>query len=167
MKILRKFVNLSVIYFTAFLLTACSTTLAPSYDHAIVDGLKSVNQDLMEHLASTAMGTEQDSFEERDERYIRLIGTLDALAIQSKARPIPSVDISNKIDGYLKARGITTQDKNDLPSTVALREISKAMVTMRKVDKEQGLTATEVQGFKGVVSIYLNQALTYENYLER
>jgi hypothetical protein len=38
---------------------------------------------------------------------------------------------------------------------------------MRDVDKKQGVTAFEVAAFKGQVVIYLDQALTYENFLER
>jgi hypothetical protein len=46
-------------------------------------------------------------------------------------------------------------------------KISETLVKMRDTDKNQGVTATEVQVFKNQVAIYLDQALTYESFLER
>ena len=41
------------------LLSACVTTLAPTYDQTIVNGLQSTNQQLMQFFASASSGTMQ------------------------------------------------------------------------------------------------------------
>ena len=38
---------------------------------------------------------------------------------------------------------------------------------MRDTDRKQGLTAFEVGAFKGQATIYFDQAITYENFLQR
>jgi hypothetical protein len=48
-----------------------------------------------------------------------------------------------------------------------MEEISKTMTKMRDTDKKQGVTEFEVRAFKGQVVIYLDQAITYETFLER
>lgn len=149
------------------LVSACVTTLAPSYDQAIVDGLGSTSQKLMEFFASTSSGTSASSFDGRASTYNKLIGTLDALAIQARARPIPKNKVTEKVNEVLARRGIDVLDGGDAPSAVAMDKISETMTKMRDVDKKQGVTAFEVKAFKGQVAIYLDQAITYESYLER
>jgi len=38
---------------------------------------------------------------------------------------------------------------------------------MRDTDKQQGVTQTEVIVFKGFVTLYFDQALTYERFLNK
>lgn len=147
--------------------SACVTALAPSYDQVIVDGLQSTNQKLMQFFASTSSGTVQATAGDRVGTYNQLIGTLDALAIQARARPIPTNDVKEKVNEVLAERGIEILDVNDAPSAVAMEQISKTMAKMRDVDKKQGLTEFEVRAFRGQVVIYLDQAITYETYLQR
>lgn len=149
------------------LLSACITTLAPNYDKAIVDGLVTTNQKLMEFFASTAAGTTKESFAERRKTYNGLIGSMDALVIQAKARPIPKNKITQRVNEVLEKRGIQVLEDDDAPSATALEKISATMVKMRDTDKKQGVTAFEVLAFRGQVVIYLDQAITYESFLER
>jgi hypothetical protein len=151
----------------AFFLTACNTTLAPSYDKAIVDGLVSVNQKSMEIFASISSGTSNGDYDKREKRYNFLIGSIDALTIQAKARPVPKNKVTEKVNEYLRSRGIEALEGEDAPSAIALEKISKTITKMRDTDKKQGLTAFEVKAFKGQTVIYLDQALTYESFLER
>ena len=58
-------------------------------------------------------------------------------------------------------------DDSEIPSATALAEISKTIVKMRDTDQKQGVTGLEVQAFKNQVSVFLDQALTYESFLER
>ncbi len=148
-------------------LSGCAVTLAPNYDKAIVDGLLATNIALMEHFAATAAGTEKETFVEREQRYNHLIGNLDALAIQTKARPVPSNKVTEKINNSLSERGIQVTDGDEAPSATALDAISKTITKMRDTDRKQGVTAVEVAAFKGQVVIFLDQAITYENFLER
>lgn len=164
---MKRLAKLLTPFTLVLLLFACTASLAPSYDKAIADGLVATSQQLMTHFAATSAGTSADSFAQRDAAYSSIIGNLDALTLQAKSRPAPTSSAGDKVNEYLAKRGITTSDTGDVPSATALEQISIALTKMRDVDKKQGVTAVEVAAFKGMVVIYLDQALTYENFLER
>jgi len=149
------------------LTSACVTQLAPDYDRALVERLNTTNVALMEFFASTSPGVKQTSFAERKKTYDSLIGQLDALTIQARSRPIPENAVTEKVNAALEKRGVQILDDGDTPSATALEKISEAMVKMRDTDLKQGVTPIEVAAFKGLASIYMDQAMTYENYLER
>lgn len=148
-------------------LTSCATTLAPDYDRAIVDGLTSTNAGLMELFASVSSGTSQDTFAQREKNYNALIGSLDALALQARARPLPKNKATKKVNEYLRKRGVGALDGEEAPSAAALDLLAKTVTKMRDTDRKQGLTAMEVAAFKGQAAIYMDQAMTYESFLER
>ena len=149
------------------LASACVTQLAPDYDRALVERLNSTNVGLMEFFASTSSGTRVTSFGERKPTYDSLIGRLNALVIQARSRPIPENSVTEKVNAALEKRGVQIVDDGDTPTATALEKISETMVKMRDTDLKQGVTPFEVAAFKGQVSIYMDQAMTYENYLER
>lgn len=151
----------------ALMLSACATTLAPRYDQAVVNGLDTANTNLMTFFAGISKGTTKASFGKREGTYAGLIGSLDALTIQARSRPIPKNRITDKVNAYLQKRGIQVLAGNDAPSATAMAAISKTIAMMRDTDSKQGLTAFEVKAFKGQVVIYLDQAITYENFLKR
>lgn len=148
-------------------LLGCAASLAPRYDQAVADGLTAGNRETMTFFASLDTGTAADGFSQRAGAYATLIGRFDALAIQDQARPLPKNDVTEKIDRALAKRGIRIPDDSAVPSAVVMRQIAATLVKMKDTDQQQGLTATEVQAFKNQVSIFLDQALTYESYLER
>jgi len=156
-----------ILLFFALMLSGCATILAPSYDKALVDGLTSVNTSVMEFLAFVSGGTEKDTFSERKEKYANLIGRLDALELQANARPAPKNMVSEKVNDFLNKRGVPILDDTNAPSATAVSKISKTLVKMRDTDQKQGVTATEVQAFKNQICTYMDQALTYENFLKR
>ncbi len=151
----------------AFLVAGCATTLAPTYDKAISDGLTSANIALMELFATASGGTEKSTFPDREVTYNKLIGRLDALAIQARARPVPKSIVIEKINKVLSSRGVETLADNEAPSSEVLDKISATLTKMKETDSKQGITATEVAAFKGQVTIWLDQAITYESFLER
>lgn len=159
--------RLSMLIALVFLLTNCAATLAPSYDKALVDGLTATDTVVMRFFASVYSGTKKETFNQRKEAYSNLIGRFDALVIQAKARPVPKDKTIKRANDILSKRGIPIPNDFKTPSETALARISKTLAKMRDTDKKQGLTATEVQAFKNQVSIYLDQALTYENFLKR
>lgn len=168
MKVLKYgYIRLAMLLLFVLLLVGCATQLAPNYDKAIVDGLTSTNIKLMEHCASVSSGTKKDTYSEREETYNSLIGNLDALAIQIKARPMPDNKIIAKFNEYLENKGVDILGVEEAPSATALENISKQIVMMRDTDKKQGITAIEAKLFKGNVVIYMDQALTYESFLKR
>lgn len=149
------------------LITACTANLAPKYDEDIVEGLLASNTALMKHFAATSTGVSRQTFKSREDTYNTIIGELDALVILTKSRPIPSNKGSDKVNEYLEKHGVNIIEGEESPSATALTEISETMVKMRNTDRKQGVTATEVAAFKGQVVIYLDQAITYEKFLER
>ncbi|QHG64383.1 hypothetical protein [Pseudomonas putida] len=145
---------------------ACTTQLAPLYDQALVEGLTAVNAKTMELMASAAGGTTEETFTDREKQYNKVIGGLDALALQAAARPAPI----NSLATVINTSGHTSDASGEpqvIPSATALMETSKTVSHMRELDKKRGVTAFEVQAFRGQVLIYLDQALTYEAALER
>jgi hypothetical protein len=145
---------------------ACTTQLAPLYDHALVEGLTSVNAKTMELMASASDGTTKETFANRENQYNNVIGSLDALALQAAARPAPTNHLVTAINTMGEAPG-ASDERQVVSSSTALMEISKTVSRMREIDKKQGITGREVRAFKGQVLIYMDQALTYEAALER
>lgn len=163
----RAAVEKSLFAIVLLFLTACATTLAPDYDKAIVDGLTATNTRMMELFASVSSGTSRETFERREKTYNAIIGSLDALAIQAKARPVPKNKATEKVNEYLEKRGVQVLDGEDAPSATALEKLSETIVKMRDTDRKQGVTFLEVSAFKGQSVIYMDQAMTYESFLER
>ncbi|MGV6808818.1 MAG: hypothetical protein ACWA5U_02980 [bacterium] len=149
-------------------LSACSASLAPNYNKVVVDGLISHSESLMTLFATIAGGTQTKTFPQRAPNYARLIGQLDALTIHARARPVPNKKLLNTVNQYLQDRDQQPfMVMSDIPSVGALEKINQVLLKMRDTDKKQGLTAFEVAAFKGIVVIHLDQALTYENFLQR
>lgn len=151
----------------AMTLTGCAVQLAPRYDAVLFESLIRVNPRIMELFASVAQGTSETTFEEREASYNSLIGIVDALALQSRARPVPESDLSDKIDEILRKRGMDPGDDGVPPSAHALDEVSKNLAKMKEVDQASGLRPIAVAAFKNAVVISMDQAITYESFLNR
>ena len=150
------------------LLVGCTATLAPPYDKTLVDGLKKTNIEVMTFFASVYGGTEKSTFDVRKKAYASLIGQFDSLALLASVRGLPKDEkIIKKVNKSLDKREVANLDDSEIPSATALSKISEALTAMRVADQKQGLTATEIQGFKNNVSVSLDQALTYESFLKR
>lgn len=121
----------------------------------------------MEFFAMVALGTKQSTYANREPYYNQLIGSFDALVTQANARFTPRNKVRQKANEALKKKGIPVLEEGEIPSATALERIYTTLVKMRETDQKQGVTLTEVQAFKGQIKIYMDQALTYENALER
>ncbi|MFZ6658039.1 hypothetical protein [Undibacterium sp. TJN19] len=150
-------------------LAGCAIQLAPAYDKTVVDGLAAVNTDTMILLAAMSNGSDKTSFSSRADNYNSLIGRLDALSLQAGARPMPKNKVTDTINQLLDKRGspALAADDSTPPSAYAIKKVSETLGKMRDVDRQQGVTAYEALAFKGQVVIYLDQAITYENFLQR
>lgn len=155
------------ILLTAMTLTGCAVQLAPRYDAVLFESLISVNPRIMELFASVAQGTSEATFDQREASYNSLIGIVDALALQSKARPVPESELSDKINEILRQRGMDPGDDGVPPSAHALDEVSQNLAKMKEVDKASGLRPLAVAAFKNAVVISMDQAITYESFLNR
>lgn len=151
------------------LLVGCAIQLAPPYDKTVIEGLSVANTETMTLLAATSNGTDKNSFSAREEKYNTLIGKLEALALSSGARPMPKNKVTDTINKLLEKRGGKPLDDDDStpPSAHSIKKIADTLTKMRDTDKKQGVTAYEALAFKGQVIIYFDQAITYENFLQR
>jgi len=159
--------NTLIAVLISFVLSACSTTLAPSYDKALFDGVTEVNTKIMELFASLSSGTIANTFSKRENTYNSIIGKVDALALQSNARPIPENRFTKKVNLHLESRGRIKLPDDEIPSVASLEEISKNLNKMKEKDKKDGLKPGAVKAFKNAVIISIDQALTYEAFLDR
>jgi len=160
-----RFLTIAVVLWLA----GCATQLAPPYDKTVVDGLNAANADTMTLLASAAKGTDKGTFSAREGTYNALIGRLEALAISAGARPMPKNRVTDAINKALEKRGGQPLDDDDAtpPSAHAIRQIANTLAKMRDTDRKQGVTEMEALAFKGQAAIYFDQAITYENFLQR
>lgn len=165
--------NMTIVRFRLFLVaslcffSSCTTQLAPKYDAAIFDSLIQTNVKIMQFFASVSEGTESTSCNQRESNYNSMIGSMNALAIQSKARPMPDNSITKKVSQVLKTKGLTALDDGVAPSASALEEVAKQLTKMKQVDCRSGLSPIVVSTFKNAVIISMDQAITYESFLER
>ena len=168
MKQIRSSILPALVAAGLLLLTSCAARLAPVYDQALFDGLTRSSTQIMELFASVGSGTDPDRFSDREKSYNKAIGAVDALAIQSRSRPMPSAKRMEKAAQYLDARGIGIPEANgEPPSAAALDQVSAQLVKMKETDREKGLSPTVVKLFKNNVIISMDQALTYEAFLKR
>ena len=156
-----------------FFFANCTVSLAPKFDQGIVDNLSSASAQVFQVLAETSSGARPAEYPLRAEKYNSLIGTLEALQLQVNARPVPKNKTVEKIiakaNERLTQRGISTMTSvgDVAPSATALEQIIANLTKMRDTDQKQGLTPLEVQAFKNNIQLYLDQALTYEKFLNQ
>lgn len=152
-----------------FGITGCAIQLVPPYDKVVADGLTQVNTEAMTLLATVSSGTKAETFSAREEKYNTLIGKVEALALQAGARPMPKNKVSDAINRALDKRASQqlTDDDSTPPSAYAIKKVAETFIKLRDTDRKQGITSTEALAFKGQVIIYLDQATTYENFLQR
>jgi hypothetical protein len=150
-------------------LAGCAVQLAPPYDKVVADTLVSANTETMTLLATVSPGTKPETFSAREERYNEVIGKVEALSLQAVARPMPKNKITDAINKLLDKRGVQAlaDDEDTPPSAHAIKAIAQTLTKMRDTDRKQGVTAFEVQAFKGQILVYFDQAITYENFLQR
>lgn len=150
-------------------LVGCATQLAPPYDKNVADGLVTASSDAMSLLSEASTGTKPEDYHKREGKYSDVIGKFETLAILAASRPMPKNNFIEKVNESLQQRGvITLADDSDMPPSVhAIKKVSEAFELMRNTDRVQGITATEAKAFKGQVAVYLDQAITYENFLNR
>lgn len=157
-----------------FLLTSCAVRLAPKFDQAIVDNLSNATTDVFQLLATVEGGTSKTDFGKREESYNTLIGKLEALELQINARPMPDNSAVNKIvekaNSALKKRNTelpAITAINTAPSATSLASVIKSLAALKKTDKAEGLTQGFLDTQKNFIGLSLDQALTYERFLNK
>ena len=148
-------------------MAGCAVQLAPRYDAALLDGITETNVTIMKLFASVSDGTDQATCAERVDTYNSVIGSVDALALQSRARPLPENPVIDRVNEHLDARGIPPLAGDVAPSADSLDQVSIQLVKMKEVDCKSGLGKGAVAAFKNAVIISMDQAITYESFLNR
>jgi hypothetical protein len=149
-----------------FFLSSCQVTLAPAYDQAIVEKVIDSSEQVMRFFATLENGTQVTYFSTREATYNQLIGVFESLKIQTRARPIPDTKATARINEIFHAKG-TDIINEAYPSAYAFERIAETFRKMKKFDSEEAMDAAFIAILKGQVEIYLDQAITYENFLKR
>ncbi|MDF3196929.1 hypothetical protein [Pseudomonas sp. 1928-m] len=159
-------VKLPVIALMCALVVGCAIKLAPEYDKAIVDGLKDNSKKVLVLFASISNGSLTEDYPGRKNTYDELIGAFESLKVMAEARPVPSSKVVEKANEYLKSRN---KDEISLvaPSSGAINEVVRQLIAMRERDKSTNMSASIISAHKGFVLAALDQAITYESFLER
>lgn len=152
MKVVKSCSRIFLMFWVLFIV-GCVAQLAPKYDEALFKGVTDTNVKVMELFASVSAGTDSSTCSERERSYNSIIGSVDALALQSKARPMPESSITEKVNIYLESRGVGSMTGGAAPSASSLEEVSKNLTKMKEVDCKSGLTDGAVATFKNAVII--------------
>ena len=147
----------------------CAGTFSPAEDDTVLESLKEINLEAMTLFASLAAGVRSDSFSARAQDYTVLVGKVDAVALLAGARLAPVKSLSEDVQQLLSQRGAAPAQTDTAisPSAYALQKISQTLSKMRDIDRRAGLGPLEARAFKAQTSIYLDQAITYEKFLQR
>ena len=166
-KIQRCFLGFTALLFFVLSISGCAVQLAPTFNKDIVTGITVANKDALEFLSSVDAGTTQSTFANRKDKYDKLIGSFESISTQIKARPIPSNKVKDKVNELLSKRGVPALADADYPSLMALEEVVKNLKKMKDKDGSSDMGKPVIDVFKSALNISIDQALTYENFLER
>jgi hypothetical protein len=76
--------------------------------------------------------------------------------------------IISKANSSLQKKGTALISANQTaPSATALKNVTANVTKMKQTDKLQGITATEALAFKNNITLFFDQALTYERFLNK
>ncbi len=153
-------------------LAGCAIKLAPDYDKSIVDGLVAANKETLTLFASVSEGAQAATFDQREDTYNSIIGQFDALRLQISARPVPRSLFDKWFNlgatSAASAEEVDAIERTDAPSEDSLIEVIDILTRMRDDDKKGSLTKNQLEGgYRGFYEINFQQALTYEQALER
>lgn len=147
--------------------SACSIKAVPTYDQKFYDNLTAINTQMMTMFASIAQGTDQESFSDREDPFNSLIGSLDALIVQSKARPVADNGSLKETNKYLQAKGMGPIEDGTQPTASQLALVVEHLTQMKQTDGTGGLSPAEIEIHKTAILSAMEKALTYESLLNR
>ena len=152
-------------------LSACAVQLAAPYDSAIVANLDTANQDVHQLFAQVGTIVDASTFPTRKPLYDKIVGELGALDVQIRARPTPNPKAIQKATAALQRVHVASipVDPNftAYPSARAVGDLARIIQRMEDQDSKHGLRGGATETFRGFADLYLQQAITYENYLKR
>jgi hypothetical protein len=149
------------------LFLSCKTSLAPAFNKDIVDEIFQTNKETLEFLSSMDSGTSYKSFIQRQDTYDKLIGSFESVEALINARPVPSGKVKGKVNAMLTKKGVPIIANSDYPSLMAIKEVVKNIRKMKELDLSNSLNKSSIEIFKNAITISIDQALTYEYFLNR
>lgn len=147
--------------FVAALTGGCAIKLAPDYDKAIFDGLSKANEDAMVLFASTNSGP----YSKRDSGYDTVIGELNAIQVQIKARgaPAPPLLLFQVTPGADKK---SVSDALAPPTSGDVDNLLRIVNSARRAD-QSGRIKGRIDFLVEAFAVQMAQALAYEKALQR
>jgi hypothetical protein len=167
MHMLKK-IKVSLIIACFAFLSACTVTLAPNYDDELYRGITNLNLKVLTLFA--AVPANGDSCDDQLDSYNEAIGLSGALAMQSRARPMPDNKIISKLAELLKSsKHKGAFDLTDEPPSVAsLTLIEEQLTKMKREHCDTGSIGNiSKQLYKNTIETSMDQAISYEAFLNR
>lgn len=162
--ILKKTVLLWVL-----MLAACTISLVPTYDQALVDGLNKANTETLTLFAELETASGPETFPTYQEHYASVIGQFEALEQRAAARQIPPLAerlLKLKAVEKLCGPGIdATECVNVTPKR--LKNIVVGLRVLRDLHRANGLKSDSVELARGNYDPAIQLALSVENALKR
>ncbi len=145
--------------------------LAPLYSATISGELSTANSDIQSLFVAVGTDADASTFPSRKPAYDHIVAELNATELEIKARPTPNPDILKQANGVLqrlKVAGLTPDPAfSDYPSARAVADLADTIQHMEKADQAAGLHHELIPAFEQQATIFLTQAITYENFLKR
>jgi hypothetical protein len=155
----------------ALALGGCATQLAPVYDASIAGSLSTANNDIQALFVAVGSDADASTFATRKPAYDHIVAELSATLIEIKARPIPNPQAmaeANNALQQLHVGGLTVDPGfSDYPSARSVSDLTDTIKHMEAADQQSGLHHEAVPAFEQQATIFLTQAITYENFLKR
>lgn len=159
--------KLLLLWFLA--LAACTISLVPGYDQALVDGLDGANAKALTLFASLEGGSTKEEFADYKERYAEVIGTFESLRERSKSRQIPPLATRLSkiaiVRDVCDSRGDPTSCLNVTPAS--LDRVLEVLREVRDAHRAAGIEADTIRPLRRDYQTAMEQALTIENALKR
>jgi hypothetical protein len=154
--------------FIAAFISSCAVQLATSYDVQLKDDLSELNKGAQTYFEAMSGNVAAKKFEDHEQTYNELIGLTQSLITQSESRPVPDSKAVSKINSFLQAKGKPIWDpNNNLPSTVALTKIKEDLQKLKAIHEDGSINTTKYELRQNSINLYLEQAIVFENALER
>lgn len=155
----------------ALALGGCMAQLAPLYSPTISAELAAANGDIQSLFVAVGTDADVSTFATRKPAYDQIVAELRATELEIRARPTPSPDAlaaANKVLQRLRVANLAPDPGfSDFPSARAVGDLADTIQHMESADQAGGLHREAIPAFEKQATIFLTQAITYENFLKR
>lgn len=168
-----------------FFLFSCAAHLMPGYNEQIVEGLNELSQQSILLCIADSNGLSAKNYLSKEAMYNETIAKTKSLIIQCSSRPMPSNTFVKKLNKKLNAdqaqAAVSGNSKknneettsaeidfnSELPSVTALKGILSTVEKIKEIHSKGDVSPLVLEGLENQLIIYLDQAITFEQYLKR